>query len=46
MCKDLLVGRSGSHYDMCHEFVYDACMILDELLENEKKQDEAKVSSI
>lgn len=42
VCKDLLVGKSGSHYDMCHGFVYDACLILDELLESQRKEDEAK----
>lgn len=39
-CRELLVGKSGSHYDMCHGYVKDACLILDELLENEREHTE------
>lgn len=35
VCKDLLDGKSGNHYDMCSEYVRTACEILDELLEAE-----------
>ena len=33
VCKDLLEGKSGTHYDMCSEYVKNACLLLDELLE-------------
>lgn len=33
VCKDLLEGKSGSHYEMCSEYVKNACLLLDELLE-------------
>lgn len=36
VCKDLLDGKSGNHYDMCSEYVRTACEILNELLEIEE----------
>ena len=39
VCRNLLEGKSGTHYDMCSDYVKDACLLLDELLEvkeNEK----------
>ena len=33
VCRHLLEGKSGSHYDMCSEYVKNACLLLDELLE-------------
>lgn len=33
VCRELLEGKSGSHYDMCSDYVKDACLILEELLE-------------
>ena len=32
VCGELLQGKSGSHYDMCSDYVKDACNILDELI--------------
>lgn len=32
VCKELLAGKSGSHYDMCSDYVKDACLVLDSLL--------------
>lgn len=36
VCRDLLENKSGSHYDMCSDYVKDACIILEELLEEYK----------
>ena len=36
VCKELLDGKSGNHYDMCSEYVRTACEILNELLEIEE----------
>lgn len=39
VCRNLMEGKSGTHYDMCSDYVKDACLLLDELLEvkeNEK----------
>ena len=33
VCRNLLEGKSGTHYDMCSDYVKDACLLLDELLE-------------
>lgn len=33
VCRQLLEGKSGTHYDMCSEYVKNACLLLDELLE-------------
>ncbi len=35
-CKELLENKSGSHYEMCADYVKDACVILEELLEEYK----------
>lgn len=35
VCRELLEGKSGSHYDMCSDYVKDACLILDDLLKEE-----------
>lgn len=32
VCGKLLENKSGSHYDMCSDFVKDACEILEELV--------------
>ena len=36
VCRNLLEGKSGTHYDMCSDYVKDACLLLDELLEVEE----------
>lgn len=36
VCRDLLENKSGSHYDMCSDYVKDACIILEEILEEYK----------
>ncbi len=36
VCRDLLENKSGSHYDMCSDYVKDACIILEEVLEEYK----------
>ena len=32
-CRQLLEGKSGTHYEMCSEYVKDACIVLGDLLE-------------
>ena len=36
VCGDLLENKSGSHYEMCSDYVKDACLILEEILEEYK----------
>lgn len=36
VCKELLQGKSGSHYNMCSDYVKDACIVLEQLLEEYK----------
>ena len=38
VCKELLEGKSGNHYDMCSDYVKSACEILEELLEEETQK--------
>ena len=35
VCRELLEGKKGSHYEMCSDYVRVACEILNELLEIE-----------
>ena len=35
VCRELMEGKSGSHYEMCADYVKDACVVLEELLELE-----------
>lgn len=35
ICKELLEGKKGSHFEMCSDYVRSACEILNELLEIE-----------
>lgn len=36
VCRQLLEGKSGNHYDMCSEYVRTSCIILDDLLAQEE----------
>ncbi|PHV70970.1 hypothetical protein CS063_08100 [Sporanaerobium hydrogeniformans] len=38
VCKELLEGKSGSHYDMCADYVKNACLILEAILKEENKE--------
>ncbi len=36
VCRELLEGKAGSHYEMCSDYVKDACLILEDILEEYK----------
>lgn len=36
VCRQLLEGKSGNHYDMCSEYVRTACIILEDLIAQEE----------
>ena len=36
VCGNLLENKSGSHYEMCSDYVKDACLILEDILEEYK----------